>query len=253
MNLELGTYQHFKGNFYEALNLSEHSETNECMVTYQSYSNGKIWTRPLSSWVEIVEWPDGIEKEMFHKASKTALKRSVEVDLSINSKTVEELLDLKICTENKIKNLFGIQSLHGCYPTREFFNVRWFLIDDVFYFHNLDDYYAGNDYDSFWKFYISSPEMCEYGGYTLIIAYDDSCYADPVNSAYIVKNSERIYDFKIIKLIEEQHREDKNVEILKAAINKKDIQAPQEDIQVPQEECQDPGLLTRIMDCIWHK
>jgi hypothetical protein len=32
--LKIGTYQHFKGKFYEVLHVAKHSETEELMVVY---------------------------------------------------------------------------------------------------------------------------------------------------------------------------------------------------------------------------
>jgi hypothetical protein len=47
-------YQHYKGNFYEVLEIGLHSETLEEMVIYRSLKDGKIWVRPISMWDEEV-------------------------------------------------------------------------------------------------------------------------------------------------------------------------------------------------------
>lgn len=47
-------YQHYKGNFYEVLEIGLHSETLEEMVIYRSLKDGKIWIRPISMWDEEV-------------------------------------------------------------------------------------------------------------------------------------------------------------------------------------------------------
>ena len=47
-------YQHYKGNFYEVLEIGLHSETLEEMVIYRSLNDGKIWVRPISMWDEEV-------------------------------------------------------------------------------------------------------------------------------------------------------------------------------------------------------
>ena len=41
-------YQHYKGNFYEVLEIGLHSETLEEIVIYRSLKDGKIWVRPIS-------------------------------------------------------------------------------------------------------------------------------------------------------------------------------------------------------------
>lgn len=47
-------YQHYKGNFYEVLEIGLHSETLEEMVIYRSLKDGKIWVRPILMWDEEV-------------------------------------------------------------------------------------------------------------------------------------------------------------------------------------------------------
>ncbi len=49
-----GVYKHFKGNSYEVLFLSKHSETEEDLVNYRRVGQEQIWTRPLSMWNEKV-------------------------------------------------------------------------------------------------------------------------------------------------------------------------------------------------------
>ncbi|SFM17299.1 DUF1653 domain-containing protein [Pelosinus propionicus] len=52
-----GTYQHFKGNFYEVLMIAKHSETQEDYVVYQAlYGNKGMWIRPLTMFEEMVEF-----------------------------------------------------------------------------------------------------------------------------------------------------------------------------------------------------
>jgi hypothetical protein len=59
MEVEQGVYEHFKGGRYLVLTVATHSETQEPMVVYASLDNGEIWTRPLSMWLENVQWPNG--------------------------------------------------------------------------------------------------------------------------------------------------------------------------------------------------
>ncbi len=57
MEVEKGTYRHFKGGEYEVLGVGYHSESVEKMVVYQSlYDNGDfpkgtVWIRPLELFV----------------------------------------------------------------------------------------------------------------------------------------------------------------------------------------------------------
>lgn len=61
MELKLGKYQHFKGNYYELIGIAKHSETLEPMVVYKAlYGEGGLWVRPAAMWTEFVE------KENYH-------------------------------------------------------------------------------------------------------------------------------------------------------------------------------------------
>lgn len=56
--LQLGVYQHYKGNRYLVLCEAKHSETLEPMVVYVSlYENNEsqVWVRPLSMFLSAVE------------------------------------------------------------------------------------------------------------------------------------------------------------------------------------------------------
>ncbi len=54
--LKIGTYQHFKGNYYQVLHIARHSETEEYMVVYHPENNkDDIWVRPLNMFAETIE------------------------------------------------------------------------------------------------------------------------------------------------------------------------------------------------------
>ncbi len=58
MKVKPGKYQHFKGNFYEVIDVVHHSETLEELVLYKAlYENpvGELWVRPLEMFMEEVE------------------------------------------------------------------------------------------------------------------------------------------------------------------------------------------------------
>lgn len=57
-------YKHYKGGLYTVKFLSNHSETNEVLVNYQSYLFGSYHSRPLGSWNEVVEL-DGFSTKRF--------------------------------------------------------------------------------------------------------------------------------------------------------------------------------------------
>jgi len=48
---EIGKYyKHYKGGLYRVMFLSEHTETGEVLVNYQSIHFGSYYSRPLDEW-----------------------------------------------------------------------------------------------------------------------------------------------------------------------------------------------------------
>jgi hypothetical protein len=53
--IQLGKYQHFKGNYYQVLHLARHSETEDTFVVYHPFEDKEdIWIRPLSMFNETI-------------------------------------------------------------------------------------------------------------------------------------------------------------------------------------------------------
>lgn len=58
--LKRGAYQHYKGNFYEVVDVARHSETSEEMVVYRAlYGDHDVWVRPLAMFSESIELNNG--------------------------------------------------------------------------------------------------------------------------------------------------------------------------------------------------
>ncbi len=54
--IPLGRYRHYKGNEYEVIAVSRHSETLEPMVVYRAlYGDHGVWVRPAYMWNETVD------------------------------------------------------------------------------------------------------------------------------------------------------------------------------------------------------
>lgn len=69
--LELGIYQHYKGNKYLVLGTAKHSETLEELVVYCTLYENKqsaLWVRPLKMFLEEVVI-DGKKIPRFKKAN----------------------------------------------------------------------------------------------------------------------------------------------------------------------------------------
>ena len=57
MKIKPGKYQHYKGNYYEVIDVAHHSESLEELVLYKTlYKNpiGELWVRPLKMFTENV-------------------------------------------------------------------------------------------------------------------------------------------------------------------------------------------------------
>jgi hypothetical protein len=73
--IEIGLYQHYKGQHYQVLGLARHSETLEPMVVYQAlYADYRLWVRPLAMFHEKVLWNnEEIPRFKFINKTVTAL------------------------------------------------------------------------------------------------------------------------------------------------------------------------------------
>jgi len=67
MDIELGTYKHYKGSLYEVLGTARHSETEEWMVVYKTlYGDFSTWVRPYDMFTSTVE-VEGVMVARFKK------------------------------------------------------------------------------------------------------------------------------------------------------------------------------------------
>ncbi|MDD7985781.1 DUF1653 domain-containing protein [Lentisphaera marina] len=69
--MKKGIYRHYKGNFYELVDVAKHSETEEEFVIYRPmYGEGALWIRPLIMFDEEVEHDGGTVKRFAFHADK---------------------------------------------------------------------------------------------------------------------------------------------------------------------------------------
>lgn len=63
--IKKGKYQHYKGSFYEVIDVAKHSENLEYMVIYRAlYDDFGLWVRPLSMFIEEIE-SNGVSQKRF--------------------------------------------------------------------------------------------------------------------------------------------------------------------------------------------
>lgn len=55
-DLKKGIYQHYKGAEYEFLQIAESENDKEALVIYRALKDNRLWARPLSQWVEELEY-----------------------------------------------------------------------------------------------------------------------------------------------------------------------------------------------------
>lgn len=61
--LKKGKYCHYKGKFYEVIDIARHSETMEEVVVYRAlYDDFGLWVRPLTMFLEDVEVEGNLRK-----------------------------------------------------------------------------------------------------------------------------------------------------------------------------------------------
>ena len=59
-SIQKGRYKHYKGQFYEVIDLVQHSEDEGFLVLYRPlYGEGKLWVRPYEMFVGKVNTDSG--------------------------------------------------------------------------------------------------------------------------------------------------------------------------------------------------
>jgi len=71
-DIELGTYQHYKGDYYVVIGFARHSETLEPLVIYRRLDVRipDLWARPASMWNELVDGKPRFERMPEHATAK---------------------------------------------------------------------------------------------------------------------------------------------------------------------------------------
>ena len=78
-------YRHFKGGYVLVITTGKHSDRDEIEVVYKGLNNGKIYARPLESFVEIVKNAEGKEVSRFQLAT------AEEVEQILSKEDIEQI------------------------------------------------------------------------------------------------------------------------------------------------------------------
>jgi len=63
VNIKKGKYKHYKGGFYEVIDLVRHSEDESLLVLYRPlYGEGLLWVRPYDMFIGQVQTQNGERK-----------------------------------------------------------------------------------------------------------------------------------------------------------------------------------------------
>ncbi|GAB56231.1 hypothetical protein GPUN_2116 [Glaciecola punicea ACAM 611] len=67
VNIKKGKYKHYKGEFYEVIDLVRHSEDESLLVLYRPlYGEGLLWVRPYDMFIGQVQTQNGERKRFVY-------------------------------------------------------------------------------------------------------------------------------------------------------------------------------------------
>ena len=73
-------YKHFKGGCVLVLSVAKHSDREEKLVIYKGLNNGKIYARPIESFIETVVNENGESVTRFSLATERESMQYVSAD-----------------------------------------------------------------------------------------------------------------------------------------------------------------------------
>ena len=86
-------YKHFKGGYVLVLSTAKHSDRDEIEVVYKGLNNGKIYARPIESFVEMVAGHNSDMQPRFSLASDEEVEKLLTKTEQDFIKEVSEFLE----------------------------------------------------------------------------------------------------------------------------------------------------------------
>ena len=86
-------YKHFKGGYVLVLSTAKHSDRDEIEVVYKGLNNGKIYARPIESFVEMVNGQNSDMQPRFSLASDEEVEKLLTKTEQDFIKEVSEFLE----------------------------------------------------------------------------------------------------------------------------------------------------------------
>ena len=93
-------YKHFKGGYSLVLFTAKHSDRDEIEVVYKGLNNGKIYARPMDSFIEIVKNAEGKDTPRFSLATKEEVETLLSVEELEQIKSLTAFIEKEPNTKN---------------------------------------------------------------------------------------------------------------------------------------------------------
>lgn len=133
MSINKGLYRHFKGNYYQVIDIAKDSETQQQMVVYRAlYGDKKLWLRPLDMFTEVINRDGKTQPRFAYCDAQTQVLEVATLDIVEGQKSDFEQAFQQ--AQNIISSMPGYitHTLQACIEQdhRYLLLVEWQSLDD---------------------------------------------------------------------------------------------------------------------------
>ena len=144
MSLKKGLYKHFKGNYYQVIDVAQDSETQQEMVVYRAlYGEKGLWLRPLDMFSEVIE-RDGVQHKRFSYCDEqTQVLEVAALDITQGRETEFEQTFAKVHSILSSMGGYISHQIQRCleHNNRYILLVEWQTLEDhTIGFRGSDEY-----------------------------------------------------------------------------------------------------------------